>query len=54
MLLVRNVVDTLKQEENLCSELESVSWFIYLGDMESAGGKCEAAVTASIRCGWVK
>ena len=28
--------------------------FIYLGDRVSAGGECEAAVTARTRCGWVK
>ena len=26
----------------------------YLGDRVSAGGGCEAAVTARTRCGWVK
>ena len=28
--------------------------FIYLGDMVSTDGGCEAAVTARTRCGWVK
>ena len=34
--------------------METVSEFTYLGDRVSASGGCEAAVTARIRCGWVK
>ena len=35
-----------------CVEVELVSEFIYLGYRASAGGGCEAAVTAR-RCDWV-
>ena len=38
----------MEQEEKLCDE------FSYLGNSVSAGGGCEAAVTARTRCGWVK
>ena len=31
--------------------METVSVFTYLGDRMSAGGGCEAAVTARTRCG---
>ena len=34
--------------------METVIEFIYLGDRVSAGGGCEAAVTARRRCGWVR
>ena len=34
--------------------METVWLLTYLGDMVSAGGGCEAAVTARTRCGWVK
>ena len=27
---------------------------MYLGNMVNAGGRCEAAVTARTRCGWVE
>ena len=33
--------------------METVREFTYLGDMVSAGGGCEAAVTARASCGWV-
>ena len=36
----------------LCDEVKTVREFTYLGDMVSAGGGCEAAVTAKTRCGW--
>ena len=36
-----------------CDEVETVREFTYLGDRVSAGGGCESAVTARIRCGWV-
>ena len=41
------------QEEKLCDEVETVQELTYLGDRMSAGGGCEAAVTARTRCGWV-
>ena len=34
--------------------METVREFTYLGDRVSAGGGCEAAVTARTRCWWVK
>ena len=42
------------EEEKLCDEVETVKEFIYLDDSVSAGGGCEAAVTARTRCGWLK
>ena len=44
----------MEQEEKLCDEVETVIEFIYLDDMVSAVGGCEAAVTARTRCGWAK
>ena len=44
----------MEQEEKLCDEVETVREFTYLGDWVSAGGGCEAAVTARTRCGWVR
>ena len=34
--------------------METVSEFTYLGDRVSAGGGCEAVVSARTRCVWVK
>ena len=36
----------MEQEDKLCVEVETVTEFTYLGDRVSAGGGCEAAVTA--------
>ena len=36
----------MEQEEKLCDEVETVSEFTNLGDRVSAGGGCEASVTA--------
>ena len=36
----------MEQEEKLCDEVETVREFTYLRDKVSAGGGCEAAVTA--------
>ena len=44
----------MEQKEKLCDEVETVREFTYLGDMVSAGGGCEAAVTARTGCWWVK
>ena len=44
----------MEQEEKLCNGVETVREFPYLRDMVSAGGGCEAAVTAKARCEWVK
>ena len=42
------------EEKKLCVEVEIVRELIYLGDWVSAGGGCEAAVTARTLCRWVK
>ena len=44
----------MEQEEKLCDDVETVREFQYLGDRVSAGGGCEAAVTARTRCWWAK
>ena len=41
-----NIGEAVEQEEKLCDEVETVGEFTYLGDSVSAGGGCEAAVTA--------
>ena len=45
---------TMDLFEKLCDEVETVNGFCYLGDRLNASGGCEAAVTASIRIGWVR
>ena len=40
----------MEQEEKLCDEVETVKEFTYVGDRVSAGGGCEAAVTARTGC----
>ena len=49
-----NIGEAVYQKETLSDEVETVREFTYLGDRVSAGGGCEAAVTARTRCGWVK
>ena len=49
-----NIGKVVEQEGKLCDEVEIAKEFTYLGDKVSAGGGCEAAVTARTRCGWVK
>ena len=44
----------MEQEENISDKVETVMEFTCLGDWMSAGGGCEAAVTACSRCGCVK
>ena len=44
----------MEQEKKLCNEVEAVREFTYLSDIVTAGGECEAAVTARVRCGLVK
>ena len=44
----------MEQGEKLCDGVEAVRKFTYLGDRVSAGGGCDAAVTARTRCGWFK
>ena len=41
----------MEHEEKLHDEVEAVSEFEYLGDRLSAGGVCEAVVTARTICG---
>ena len=49
-----NIGEAVEQEEKLCDEVEAVRKFAYVGDRVSAGGGCEAAVTARTGCEWVK
>ena len=42
----------MEQEVKLCDEVKTVSEFTYLDDSVSAGGGCEAVVTARTRWGW--
>ena len=49
-----NIGEAVEQGEKLSDEVETVLEITYLGAMVSAGGGCEAAVTARTRCGWVK
>ena len=46
MKCVGNIGEAVEQEEKLYDEVETVRAFTYLGDRMSAGGGCEAAVTA--------
>ena len=39
----------MEQEVKLSDEVETVKGVTYLGDRVSAGGRCEAAVTARTR-----
>ena len=52
--LEASVGEAAEQEEKSCDEVETVREFTYRGDRVSAGGECEAAVTARTRCGWIK
>ena len=49
-----NIGEAVEQKETSCDEVATVMEFTYLGDTVSAGGGCEAAVTARTRCGWAK
>ena len=42
---------TAEPTEELCSDIETVNAFSYLGDRIIASGGCEAAVTAIVRAG---
>ena len=44
----------MEQEEKFCDEGKTIREFTYLGDSVSAGGGCEAAVTARTIRGWAK
>ena len=46
-----NIGEAVEQEENVCDAMETVKKSKYLGDRVSAGGGCEASVTARTRCG---
>ena len=48
-----NIGEAVEQDKKICDEVETVKEFTYLGDMVSAGGGCEAVVTAKTKCGWV-
>ena len=41
-----NIGEAVEHEEKLCNEVETVRDMSYIGDRVSAGGACEAAVTA--------
>ena len=43
----------MEQEVRLCDEVGTAREFTYHGERVSAGGGCEAAVTARTRCGGV-
>ena len=49
-----NIEEAVEHEEWLYDKVKIVMEFIYRGDRVSAGGGCEAAVTARTRYGWVK
>ena len=49
-----NLGEVLERKERLFNEIETIGEFAYLGNRMSAGGGCEAAVTARVRCWWVK
>ena len=45
---------TAEPTEELCSDIETVDAFSYLGDRINASGGCKSAVTARVRAGWKK
>ena len=44
----------MKQEGKLCNDVATVSEIKYQNVWVSIGGGCQAVVTATTRCGWVK
>ena len=44
----------MDQKEKLSDEVETLSEYTYLGERVITDGGCEVAVTARIRCGWIK
>ena len=48
-----NIGESLEQELKVCDEVETVEEFTYLVDRVSAGGGCEAAVSARTTCCWI-
>ena len=51
---MKGILERQWSRKKTCDEVETVQEFAYIGDRVSAGGGCEAAVTARTRCGWVK
>ena len=47
-----NIGEAVEQEETLCDEMQIIMHLTYLDNRVIAGGECEAAVIAKIRC-WV-
>ena len=43
---MKGILESVEQEEKIFDEVETVREFIYLGDRVSAGGGCQASVTA--------
>ena len=50
-VIMEGTVDSTKK---LCDEVETVNGFCYLGNRLKASGGCEAAVTATVKIGWVR
>ena len=48
---MKGILEAVDKEEKSCDEVESVREITYLGDRVSAGGGCEAAVTAGMILG---
>ena len=48
-----NIGKAVEQEETLCDEVEAVREFTYVGDRVSAGGVCEASMSARLDMGWL-
>jgi len=46
--------EMVKPVEELCDGVETVKRVLPFGDKVNAGGRCEAAVTARARVGWMK
>ena len=49
-----SIGEAVEHEERLCDKVETIQESTYLVGSVSAGGGCEAAVTARTICGWVK
>ena len=46
---MKEILQAVMQEENICNEMEIATEFTYLRDRVSTDRGCEAAVTARIR-----
>ena len=51
---MRGIPRRVKPNKTMCNEVETGNEFCYLGDRLNAIGRCEAAVTASMRLDWIK